>query len=91
MIHWSWLVEASRSRSSDGMATLRMVLSSPITIKQRHSTPSAHHRRRLIVLASIVGPSSSFPSTAAMPLRPDVDPVQSDTIETTLFRNTDVS
>jgi hypothetical protein len=24
-------------------------------------------------------------------LRPDVDPVQSDTIETTLFRNTDVS
>jgi hypothetical protein len=36
--------EASRSRSSVGSATLRMVLSSPMTSSEKQSTTSAHQR-----------------------------------------------
>jgi hypothetical protein len=44
-IHCSSEAEAPRSRSSVGRATLRIVLSIPITSRDRHRTPSVHHRR----------------------------------------------
>src|ERR1700730_13145011 len=45
MIHCSWEPLALRSRTIDGNATLRMELSTLITINDRHSTPSVHQRR----------------------------------------------
>ena len=44
MIHWISLFDASRSLISEGMATLRIVLSMTMISSERHSTPSVHHR-----------------------------------------------
>ena len=44
MIHWISLLEAPRSLISDGIATLRIVLSITMMSSERHSTPSVHHR-----------------------------------------------
>src|SRR5262245_37493275 len=44
-IHWSWLVDAWRSRTRVGSATFRIVLSSPITSSDRQRTPRIHHLR----------------------------------------------
>src|SRR6185436_14866996 len=44
-IHCSCEEDASRSLCMVGRATLRIVLSSPITSNDRHSTASVHQRR----------------------------------------------
>jgi len=46
MIHWSCDPSAPSSRTIDGSATLRMVLSMLMTTRARHTTPSVIHRRR---------------------------------------------
>ena len=43
-IHCSWELDAPRSRSSVGRATLRMVLSSPMTSSDAERTTSIHQR-----------------------------------------------
>src|SRR5256885_14572715 len=53
MIHWSWLVDAFRSLTRAGIATLRTVLSRLITARLVHITARAHHRRRSTVASSI--------------------------------------
>ena len=45
MIHCTWLLEASRSRTIVGTATLRIELSSTITSRLKHSTARISHRR----------------------------------------------
>src|SRR5665647_2386512 len=45
MIHCSWLVDALRSLTSDGTATLRIVLSRVITRRLPQSTRREIHRR----------------------------------------------
>ncbi|CAB4695401.1 unannotated protein [freshwater metagenome] len=45
MIHCTWLFEACRSLMSEGIATLRMVLSITMMVMLRISTPSTHQRR----------------------------------------------
>ena len=47
-IHCSCDPEASRLRTIDGSATLRMVLSTPITTTHNESTPRIHHRRACV-------------------------------------------
>ena len=58
MIHWIWLLLASRSRISDGMATLRIVLSITMISKLMHSTPRISQRR-----SWTCGSSSSLPES----------------------------
>ena len=45
MIHWSSLFEAPRSFTSDGIATLRIVLSITMINSDRHNTARTSHRR----------------------------------------------
>jgi hypothetical protein len=45
MIHCTWLLVASRSVTSEGMATLRIVLSITITSSDKHRTASVSQRR----------------------------------------------
>src|SRR5690242_13590340 len=45
MIHCSWEPVAPSVRTIDGSATLRMVLSTLMTLSDRQSTPRIHHRR----------------------------------------------
>src|SRR6478735_12373642 len=53
MIHWSWLVVASRSADRRGSATFRIVLSRPTTSRLMQSTPRATQRRLEAVVSSM--------------------------------------
>ena len=61
-IHWSSLADAPRPPAlvgfaNVGMATLRMVLSIPITIRLRQRTSSVSQRRRCATSGSVRRPS----------------------------------
>ena len=78
-IHCSWLDDASRSPRMLGRATLRIVLSSPITRRLARETASVHQRRRwrwwrrtwtapyrnATVLESVASHTASAPSRCA--------------------------
>ena len=70
MIHWISLFEALRSLISDGIATLRIVLSMTMISRERHSTPNVHHRRAWMRSSSATSPlSTAAVTTRALPVR----------------------
>src|SRR5437763_890803 len=57
-IHCSCDPDASSARTIDGSATLRIVLSTPITTTQSESTPRTHHRRSWVASSASERPRS---------------------------------
>ncbi len=66
MIHWISLFEALRSLISEGIATLRIVLSMTMISKDRHSTPNVHHRRAWMRSSSATSPSTVAVTTSCL-------------------------
>jgi hypothetical protein len=57
-IHCSCDPDASRLRTIDGSATLRIVLSTPMTTTHNESTPRIHHRRECVASGASARPGS---------------------------------
>src|SRR5688572_23424849 len=75
MIHWISLFVACRLSIIDGIATLRIVLSSVMISSETHSTASVHQRRAwtssemsgssLLAVGAAIAPHSAWPTSEA--------------------------